>query len=122
MEDPLRAQLVTLTKNPAYNQSLHQIAQLDESLALVIQAIAHSKAKHTFYSAMAKDPVNFVKRWMSSQQRDLETIMGEATRGGGEDASGPEFQRGGDDGVWNSTVVKEAVRYMLARPEATAQR
>ena len=111
-----------MTTNKAYSQTLRQIAQLDDSLALVIQAVAHSKAKHNFYSAMAKDPANFIKRWLSSQQRDLEVIVGEASRGGGEDGSGPEFHRGGDAGVWNTPVVREAVRYMLARPDATAQR
>lgn len=122
VEDPLRAKMVALTSNPAYSQTLRQIAQYDDSLALIIQAIAHSKAKHNFYTAMSKDPSNFVKRWISSQKRDLEMILGEATRGGGEDASGPEFQRGGDAGVWDSPAVRDTVRYMLARPEATAAR
>jgi SWI/SNF-related matrix-associated actin-dependent regulator of chromatin subfamily D len=70
---------------------------------------------------MQTDPVNFVKRWMSSQKRDLEMILGEATRGGGEDGSGAEFQRGGRDGVWGSEVVMEAVRYKLAK-DATGRR
>lgn len=104
-----------MTQNPEYPATLRQISQLDDQLALIIQAIAHSKAKHSFYKSMQGDPVGFIKRWMSSQQRDLEVILGEATRGGGEDGSAPEFQRGGSDGVWGTQVVKEAVRYKLAK-------
>lgn len=71
---------------------------------------------------MSKDPANFVKRWMSSQRRDLEVILGEATIGGGEDGRGEEFRRGGSSGVWGTPVVNEAVRYMLAKPEVSMTR
>ena len=47
--------------------------------------------------------------------------MGEAQRGGGEDGMGPEFARGGRGGVWDSAVVKEAVRYMLGKPDTAAR-
>jgi SWI/SNF-related matrix-associated actin-dependent regulator of chromatin subfamily D len=107
--------MLAMTHNPEYPATLRQISQLDDQLAIIIQALAHSKAKHSFYKSMQGDPVNFVKRWMSSQKRDLEVILGEATRGGGEDGSAPEFQRGGSEGVWGTQVVKEAVRYKLAK-------
>ena len=115
VEDPLHAKMLAMTHNPEYPATLRQISQLDDQLAIIIQALAHSKAKHSFYKSMQGDPVNFVKRWMSSQKRDLEVILGEATRGGGEDGSAPEFQRGGSDGVWGTRVVREAVRYKLAK-------
>ena len=114
-EDPIRLKVLAMSQNPEYHAALKQITQLDDQLAILVQAIQHSKAKHTFYKSMSKDPVNFIKRWMSSQKRDLEVIMGDATRGGGEDGSGPEFARGGRDGVWGTPVVQEAVRYMLAK-------
>jgi SWI/SNF-related matrix-associated actin-dependent regulator of chromatin subfamily D len=101
---------------------MRQISQLDDQVALIIQALTHSRAKHSFFTALSKDPATFVRRWINSQRRDLETILGEATRGGGEDASGPEFRRGGSDSVWDTTVAREAVRYMLAKPEATVGR
>jgi len=103
-EDPIKIKTIAMTQNPEYAIGLRQIAQLDDALAVIVQAIQHSKAKHTFYRSMAKDPVNFIRRWMSSQKRDLEVIMGEATRGGGEDGSGIEFQRGGSKGMWDSPV------------------
>jgi SWI/SNF-related matrix-associated actin-dependent regulator of chromatin subfamily D len=113
--------MVAMTHNSDYATTLRQISQLDDQIALIIQALGHSKAKHSFYRSMQTDPVSFVNRWMSSQKRDLEVILGEATRGGGEDGSGMEFQRGGSDGVWGSQVVMEAVRYKLAK-DMTAKR
>ena len=115
VEDPLHDRMLAMTHNPEYPATLRQMSQLDDQLAIIIQALAHSKAKHSFYKSMQGDPVSFVKRWMSSQKRDLEVILGEATRGGGEDGSAPEFQRGGSEGIWGTQVVKEAVRYKLAK-------
>ena len=120
VEDPLRTKMMALTQNPAYTAGLRQISSFDDQIALIVQALTHSRARHSFYTALSKDPANFVRRWINSQRRDLETIVGEATRGGGEDGSGPEFRYGGVDGPWDSDVAKEAVRYMLAKPEAQA--
>lgn len=122
IDDPLRSKMISLTQNPQYTAGMRQIASMDDQVALIVQALTHSRAKHAFYTALSKDPANFVRRWLNSQRRDLETILGEATRGGGEDGSGPEFRRGGEDGVWDSTVAREAVRYMLAKPEAALAR
>lgn len=122
VEDPLRAKMMALTQNPQYTAGMRQITALDDQVALIIQALTHSRARHSFYTALSNDPVTFVRRWVNSQRRDLETILGEATRGGGEDGSGPEFRRGGADGPWESTVAREAIRYMLAKPDAAASR
>lgn len=119
IEDPLRARMIALTQNPQYAAGMRQIAVLDDQLALIIQALTHSRAKHAFYTALSKDPVNFIRRWMNSQRRDLETILGEATRGGGEDGCGPEFRRGGSNSIWDTPAAREAVRYMLAKPDAS---
>lgn len=118
IDDPLRQKMLALTSNPQYTNSIRQIGVLDDQLAVIIQAIMHSKARHSFYTALSKDPATFVRRWLRSQRRDLETILGEAVRGGGEDGSGPEFRRGGTDSAWNAPVAREAVRYMLSRPDA----
>lgn len=119
VEDPLKQRVVAMMQNPELHAGLRQIAQLDEQLAVIVQALQHSKARHTFFKSMSKDPGGFVNKWVKSQRRDLEVILGEAARGGGEDATGPEFAKGGQDGVWGSEPVHEAVRYMLAKPQAT---
>jgi len=94
-----------------------------------MQAVAHSKAKHAFLSGMARDPVGFVKGWLSSQKRDLDIILGEANRagrdgvtgglgaGGGEEAvtAGDEWRRGGKESVWASQNARESVNVLLAK-------
>ncbi|KAK8176083.1 SWI-SNF complex subunit [Phyllosticta citrichinensis] len=112
LEDPLRTAMSDLTSPMS---TLNQISQLDDQLAHLVQALHHSKAKHAFFTSFAADPVAFVKRWTSSQQRDLEVILGEATRGGGEDIAADEWRRGGKDGVWGSDKANEGVGIWLAK-------
>lgn len=116
VDDPLRAKMLSITTATDYPNMLRQVSALDDQLAVVVQALTHSKARHAFFQSLSQDPANFIRRWTSSQKRDLEVIMGEATRGGGEDGSGPEFRRGGANSAWDTPVAAEAVRYMLAKP------
>ncbi|KAF2276720.1 uncharacterized protein EI97DRAFT_319442 [Westerdykella ornata] len=115
LDDPLHQLVQNLLRPRDAVETLEQIRAIDEQIVLVMGAVAQSKAKHAFLTSMSKDPVSFVKRWLSSQKRDLEVILGEATRGGGEDASGPEWHAGGGEGVWQSEVAKESVALWLAR-------
>lgn len=115
VDDPLRDTLLPLLNNPQYAAMLKEVTTLDEQLARVVQATAVSKAKHTFFTSLAEDPANFVKNWLSSQRRDLEVIMGEASRGGGEHASGDEWRRGGKDSVWTTQNARESVNVLLSK-------
>lgn len=115
LSDPLSAQLSSFNQNPSLPATLREIVGLNDQLSLFIQRIGESKAKHTFLTQLGKEPDLFMQRWMSSQKRDLEVIMGEATRGGGEDATSEEFRRGGKEGVWGSSHVKESVNLILAQ-------
>ncbi|KXX81664.1 SWI/SNF and RSC complexes subunit ssr3 [Madurella mycetomatis] len=121
VDDPLRAKLLPFVQNPQYAAMLKEVAVLDEQLATLVQAVAHSKAKHTFLASMARDPVGFVRAWLSSQKRDLDIIMGEATRGAvtGEDTTaGDEWRRGGRDSVWNTPNARESVNVLLSKQPA----
>jgi len=115
VDDPLRAKLLPFIQNTQYATMLKDVAALDEQLATLIQAVAHSKAKHTFLSSMGRDPVRFVNGWLGSQKRDLEVIMGEASRGGGEEANGDEWRRGGRDSVWATANARESVNVLLSK-------
>lgn len=115
LDDPLQPLVQSLLRPKNAADTLQQIKDIDDQIVLLMGAIGQSKAKHAFFTSMAKDPVAFVKRWLSSQKRDLEVLLGEASRGGGEDASGAEWQRGGPDSVWGSDVAKESVALWLAR-------
>jgi len=113
VDDPLKAALASYLTNPTYAQNLREIITLDNHLALLVQKIGNSKSKHTFFDALSKNPTNFIGKWLSSQKRDLEVIAGEAMRGGGEDASGDEWRRGGKDGIWGSENVRESVNLLV---------
>jgi SWI/SNF-related matrix-associated actin-dependent regulator of chromatin subfamily D len=113
VDDPLRAALTSYLTNPSYAQSLRDIAALNERLALLVQKISNSKSKHAFLDALSKNPTEFLAKWLSSQKRDLEVISGEATRGGGEDASGDEWRKGGKDGVWGSENARQSVNLIV---------
>lgn len=103
--------------SPKTIQELKQLQQKDEHIAFLIQAIGKSQRKHKFLMQMAKDPVNFTKKWMASQKRDLEIILGEDGRFEDGNALAGEWSRGGDDGVWGKGEVKEAVGVMVQRPD-----
>jgi SWI/SNF-related matrix-associated actin-dependent regulator of chromatin subfamily D len=113
VDDPLRAALSSYLTNPSYAHNLREIASLNEHLAVLVLKIGNSKAKHNFFDSLSKNPTEFIAKWLSSQKRDLEVIAGEATRGGGEDASGDEWRRGGDDGIWGSENVRESVNLLV---------
>lgn len=115
MPNPLLHQLTRFQTSKAHVGDLQTIVRTDDELALLVQKIHQTNAKRKFYDNLAKDPTSFIKRWISSQQRDLEVILAEATRGGGEDATNEEFRRGGIDGVWGSDLAKESVGLWLAR-------
>ncbi|KAL2265157.1 hypothetical protein VTJ83DRAFT_6257 [Remersonia thermophila] len=115
VEDPLRARLWNFAHSPQYASMLKDVAALDDQLATLVQAVAHSKAKHTFLTSMANDPVGFVRSWMSSQKRDLEVIKGEATRGAGEDGTGDEWRRGGPNSIWATSNARESVNVLLSK-------
>lgn len=118
VDDPLRAKLAPFVYSTQYAQTLKKIAEMDKDLGLLIQAIATHKAKHSFLRSMCDDPVSFVRNWLSSQKRDLEVIMGEATRGGGEHATGDEWRRGGPDSIWNTQNARESVNVLLSKQPA----
>ena len=115
VDDPLRAKLFPFIHNPQYASMLKEVAGLDDQLATLVQAIAASKSKHSFLASMSNDPAIFIRQWLSSQKRDLEVIMGEATRGGGEDAAGDEWRRGGRNSVWTTQNARESVNVMLSK-------
>jgi hypothetical protein len=115
VENPLRARMISFITDPTYGGMLKEVATLDDQLAKVMQAVSMSKAKHSFFTSLGADPVNFLRNWLSSQTRDLEVINGEGTRGGGEDATGDEWRQGGKDSVWSTQNARESINVMLSK-------
>lgn len=115
VEDKSRAALLSLINNPQYATMLKEVTGLDEQLARLVQAIAVSKAKQSFFTSLSQDPATFVRNWLSSQKRDLEIIMGEASRGGGDNATGDEWRQGGKASVWATENARESVNVLLSK-------
>ena len=82
---------------------------------MLIQALSAAQRKHSFLEGYAKDPVTFVRRWMGSQKRDLEVVLGESGRNEGEMGLGGEWRRGGGDGVWGTEQVREGVGLLVQK-------
>jgi len=120
LPNPLMGKLQQVHMSKAHVGDLQTIVRTDEDLALLVQKIHQTNAKRKFYDNLARDPASFVKRWTSSQQRDLEVILAESARGGGEDTTNEEFRRGGKDGVWGSDLARESVGLWLARNSKAA--
>lgn len=93
---------------------LKKITAIDDSLALLVSKITASQAKHNFLQSLATDPANFIKRWTSSQKRDLEVITGKGAWGD-EDWQGAEWRKGGESGVWGSREAWESVGTYLSK-------
>lgn len=82
---------------------------------------------------MAADPVNFTKRWMISQRRDLEIILGEGGRfegdwagqvgygGASRGALRGDWTKGGKNGVWSGKEVEEAVSVMVSKSKSDSK-
>jgi SWI/SNF-related matrix-associated actin-dependent regulator of chromatin subfamily D len=45
-------------------------------IALLAQSLHNSQMKRTFLESFAKDPSQFIQKWLESQSRDLESILG----------------------------------------------
>ncbi|MCJ1246713.1 hypothetical protein MMC30_003922 [Trapelia coarctata] len=129
-KDTLRTKMLAIIHDPNYRPTLQELSALDKQLATVVQALNQSKAKHAFFSSMAKDPKAFLKRWISSQKRDLELISGQTLKAGIDDEDnrrearekgiiwggmGEEFRKGGKDSVWGTEHARESVGLMVAK-------
>jgi SWI/SNF-related matrix-associated actin-dependent regulator of chromatin subfamily D len=78
-----------------------------------IQSMQNSKTKRDFLLRFANDPADFLDRWVASQSRDLEVILGESH-------VNLEEQRRAD--FYNQQWVNEAVfHYMTAKNQKKLQ-
>ena len=72
-------------------------------------------------TGMAKDPVGFTKRWMSSQRRDLDMVLGEGSRYDSGEGAADGVPRGSMAGEWASgrkwkgREMEEAIAVMVRK-------
>jgi SWI/SNF-related matrix-associated actin-dependent regulator of chromatin subfamily D len=75
LDDPNKARLASIITNTV-NQ--REIQNLDDKIVQCVQSINNSKTKRDFLLNFAKSPVEFINKWVASQSRDLEVILGES--------------------------------------------
>lgn len=114
LPNPLAGVYARFQSSKTHVATLSRIVQVDDDLALLVAKINQTNAKRKFFENLAKDPAGFVQRWSSSQKRDLEVILADATRGGGGE-DGEQWRKGGAHGVWGSEAARESVGLWLAR-------
>lgn len=59
-------------------QTQKEIMGLDDKIVQCVQSINNSKIKRDFLVQFSKEPVEFINKWIASQARDLEVILGES--------------------------------------------
>ena len=101
--------------HPAKLQDLKDMIAIKERVVRLLQAIRECVARHEFYTSYTKDPVRFLEKYLSSQKRDMEIILGDSRVGNGREWMGAEFRRGGSSAVWESEAVREAAGLMVAQ-------
>lgn len=113
IDSTLRTAMQEHLRSPTYAPALQEIAKLNDETAVIIAALQHSKAKHIFLTNLSKYPVEWLNKWVNSQQRDLEIIRGEAARTSELSSGGEEWRKGGDRGAWGTEGAREAAAIYL---------
>lgn len=75
IDSPQRQRLQNVLANWHDNQD--EIHAMDEQIGLTIQELANSKLRRDFFTQMSSDPSGFINRWIGSQARDLEIVLGD---------------------------------------------
>jgi SWI/SNF-related matrix-associated actin-dependent regulator of chromatin subfamily D len=110
----LKSKIQAVTLNPS-RDTLRELTKLDDEvcsgatflcpvnskshaqIATLAQSLQSSVLKRQFLQSFAEDPSNFISTWLTSQSRDLESILGSGPSEGAtirkEDLSRSEFFR-----------------------------
>ncbi|KAI8374667.1 SWI/SNF and RSC complex subunit Ssr3 [Radiomyces spectabilis] len=90
-----------------------EIMNLDDKIVQCVQSINNSKIKRDFLTQFAGHPIEFINKWIASQARDLEVIMGDS-RVNLEEMRQSEF--------YKQPWIKEAVfHYLTAKAQQRMQ-
>lgn len=75
LESDVRQRLMNIVSS---TQAQKEIMGLDDKIVQCVQSINNSKIKRDFLTQFSKEPVEFINKWIASQARDLEVILGES--------------------------------------------
>ncbi|XP_077554125.1 brahma-associated protein 60 isoform X2 [Haemaphysalis longicornis] len=71
VDDPLKAQMNSFILSTANQQ---EIQSLDNKIHETVETINQLKTNREFFLSFAKDPQQFISKWLVSQMRDLKTM------------------------------------------------
>jgi len=57
-------------------ESVKELQKLDDEITNLAQSVHNSMQKRIFLHSFAEDPTLFVQRWLESQSKDLESVLG----------------------------------------------
>lgn len=107
VDAPIRMKLTSILKS--FQSPNPEIFVQDQKIAALILDIEQSLAKKEFLESYCKDPSEFLKQWMASQNEDMEIMMGDVKKVSGEHARRAGYYMGDKD--W----LKESVFHYLAQ-------
>lgn len=81
LDDPLRSRIASHLQSLARSPATKQIRDLDQTLLQTTQKLADAQAKRDFLAAFALDPHTFIRKWLDSQARDLDLLLGDHMAG-----------------------------------------
>ncbi|KAH9812389.1 hypothetical protein DFH28DRAFT_398923 [Melampsora americana] len=77
IEDPAKLHMIKVKEAlDGQDQVSKEIMTLDEQIMESIAKIKEIKTKRDFYQRFSKDPISFIKQWISSQSSDLNELLG----------------------------------------------
>jgi len=65
-----------ITDNPPL---MKELALYNEKISALLLSLTNLKTKRDFFLSYSLDPCGFIKKWISSQNRDLEVILGDCS-------------------------------------------
>ena len=93
--------LAAIAPNAAIN---NEIKACDEQIASLVHSIYQCKLRRDFMNGFVADPIGFINQWLTSQDRDLQLVIGDTTVNG-EELSQKDF--------YQSETVKEALFHYI---------
>jgi SWI/SNF-related matrix-associated actin-dependent regulator of chromatin subfamily D len=76
IEDPHKSKMHAAVQSLESGPMLDGIMAAEDEVASLAHQIRTGREKRNFLNEFAKDPADFVNKWLSSQARDLDQILG----------------------------------------------
>jgi len=94
LDDGAYKGLIVGTLSKMASNHAANLALIDDEIAQGAQAIRTAKLKQEFYQSLAENPKAFVNRWLESQSKDLDILLGNEHGIREEDLKNADFFRG----------------------------